>query len=110
VLLAGHRLVFVPEAEVIHSHERSARYEFTRTYLLHHRLYELLGLRTIPTFAKLTRAVVSSIATHVSCQRGTRWSRAGGRAVALAFAWPLGQYFGALSAVRGRKPPRSRMV
>jgi rhamnosyltransferase len=110
VLLAGHRLVFVPAAEVIHSHERSARYEFARTYLLHRRLYELLGLRTIPTLANLTRAVVSSIATHVSCQREDRRSRGGVRAIALAFAWPLGQYFGALSAIRGWKPARSRMV
>ena len=32
--------------------------------------------------------------------------RAGGRAIALAFAWPLAQYLGALSAVRGWTPFR----
>ena len=49
------------------------------------------------------------------CICGARRRRPGldgsGRAIALAFAWPLGQYLGALSAVRGWKPlSRSRMV
>jgi hypothetical protein len=35
---------------------------------------------------------------------------AGGRAIALAFAWPLGQYLGALSAIKGWKRRRSRIV
>jgi rhamnosyltransferase len=94
VLLAGYRIAYVPDAAVIHSHDRSARYEFARTYLLHHRLYELFRLRTIPTLPLLTRAIASSLALHLRCQMN-------GRAIALAFAWPLGQYLGALTAVRG---------
>jgi rhamnosyltransferase len=103
VLLAGYRIAYVPSAEVIHSHDRSARYEFARTRVLHRRLYELFGLRTIPTLPLLGRAIASSLTLHLRCQRN-------GRAIALAFAWPLGQYLGALSAVRGWKLSRSRRV
>src|SRR2546426_67669 len=106
VLLAGHRLAYVPRATVIHSHDRSARYEFTRTYLLHRRLFELFEVRTIPTLPALARAIATSLALHLRCVRG---DRAVSRAIALAFAWPLGQYLGALSAMRGWKPFRSRM-
>jgi rhamnosyltransferase len=103
VLLAGHRLAYVPHAAVIHSHERSARYEFTRTSVLHRRLYELFGVRTIPTLPLLARAIASSLVTHLRSEQNAR-------AVALAFAWPLGQYVGALAAVRGWNHPRSRTV
>jgi rhamnosyltransferase len=97
VLIAGYSLAYVPAAEVIHSHDRCPRYELVRTYVLHRRLYELFGLRTIPTLPLLARAIASSLDLH--------WRRQpfSGRAVALAFAWPAGQYFGALSAVRGAK-------
>ena len=98
VLLAGYRLAYVPAAAVVHSHNRSARYELVRTYVLHRRLYELFGLRTIPTMPLLARAVASSLVHHWRLQPFS------GRGVALAFAWPMGQYFGALSAVRDWKP------
>jgi rhamnosyltransferase len=102
VLIAGCRLAYVPAAEVIHSHERSARHEFTRTYVLHRRLYELFRLRTVPTLPLLARSIASSLTVHWRCQPFS------GRAVALAFAWPMGQYFGALSAIKagdGLRPP-----
>ena len=124
VLLAGHRLAYVPRATVIHSHDRSARYEFTRTYLLHRRLFELFEVRAIPTLPALARAIATSLAVHLRCVRAEKGTGAlsevpaagkgsrplVGRAIALAFAWPLGQYLGALSAMRGWKPFRSRMV
>jgi glycosyltransferase involved in cell wall biosynthesis len=111
VLMAGYRIVYVPEAEVIHSHDRPARYEFARTYALHRRLYQLFRLRTIPTLLALITAITSSLALHLRCQKSSS-AQAGsyGRAIALAFAWPLGQYLGAMSAVRGWRPMRSRMV
>jgi rhamnosyltransferase len=102
VLLAGYRLAYVPQAVVVHSHDRPARYEFERTYVLHRRLFELFQLRTIPTIASLARAIASSLALHWRLERTTR-------ALALAFAWPLGQYLGALSAVRGWRSRRDRM-
>lgn len=102
VLIAGYRLAYVPSAEVIHSHDRSARYELDRTYVLHRRLYELFRLRTIPTVPLLARAIASSLNVHWRCQPFS------GRGIALAFAWPLGQYFGALSAMKERKRKRIR--
>jgi rhamnosyltransferase len=114
VLLAGHRLVYTPRAVVIHSHDRPARYEFERTYLLHRRLFELFELRTIPDLRRLAHAVGTSAVLHLRCQRGgatfSRRRRDIGRALALALAWPFGQYLGGLSAARGWKPLRSRTV
>jgi glycosyltransferase involved in cell wall biosynthesis len=95
VLLAGFRVAFEPAAEVVHSHDRSARHEFARTRALHRRFHELFGLRTIPSVPVLGRAIASSLATHLRCDPGLR-------SLALAFAWPLGQYLGGRSAGRGR--------
>jgi rhamnosyltransferase len=107
VLLAGHRLAYVPDAVVIHSHDRSAAYEFTRTRLLHRRLYDLFELQTIPTLPLLARAIASSLALHLRWRKNdTRRAstyRSYAHAIALAFAWPLGQYLGARSARRQRR-------
>jgi rhamnosyltransferase len=104
VLLAGHRLAFAPDALVYHSHDRTARYEFRRTSLLHARLYELFGIETIPTLSRLARAIASSLALHVRLEAGDAGAGASlpryARAIGLAFAWPLGQYRGAQLARR----------
>jgi rhamnosyltransferase len=112
VLLAGHRLAYVPEAAVVHSHERSARYELWRTYLVHQRLRALFGLRLVPTPLHLLAAVARSAASHLRCVagEGPLVSRQGARAVALAVAFPLGQYLGALSADTGWRLLRPRGV
>ncbi|MFH1176798.1 MAG: glycosyltransferase, partial [Acidobacteriota bacterium] len=106
VLLAGHALAFIPAAAVVHSHERSARYELARTRAGHYRLYELLGLRTIPTLRHLLRSFAVTLADHLRCLRVGEGPRPGprevARALALAFAWPLGQYLGARAAARGQ--------
>jgi rhamnosyltransferase len=93
VLLAGFRVAFEPTAEVVHSHDRSARDEFARTRALHRRFHELFGLHTIPSLPLLVRAIASSVAAHLRCDPGLR-------SLALAFAWPLGQYLGGRSAIR----------
>ena len=105
VLLDGHKLAYVPEAQVFHSHDRPASYEFHRTCVLHRRLHELFGVRTIPTIPLLARAVATTVALHLRIEP----SKAG-RGIALAVAWPLGQYLGALSAVKGWKPFRPGVV
>jgi len=114
VLLAGYELEYVPTAEVIHSHERSARYEFARTYVLHRKLFELFQLRTIPTLSQLATATAITLHAHLRCQRQIpRQSRRTAdtfRAMRLAVAWPLGQYLGALSAVKGWRPLRFKTV
>jgi rhamnosyltransferase len=107
-LLAGYELAYVADTIVIHSHDRSARYEFARTFLLHRRLFDLFGLRTVPRARDLVRSVAGSLRLHASCERratrtgGRRMPR--GRALGLAVAWPLAQYLGSLSAARGWNP------
>jgi rhamnosyltransferase len=102
VLLAGYRIAFVADAEVVHSHDRSARYEYLRTRLIHRRLRTLFGLATIPDRRALATAVLVTLRAHlasVAADRSMRGRpRAWWRAVALAFAWPIGQYVGARQA------------
>ena len=105
VLLAGYELAFVPEVTVIHSHDRPARYEYARTRLLHRQLADLFDVVTVPTPGALTRAIATSAALHLAIRR-----RHGGdltRALALAVAWPLGQYAGARDARLKRRPVRT---
>ncbi|MFO7694845.1 MAG: glycosyltransferase [Vicinamibacterales bacterium] len=115
VMLAGYDLAYVPDAAVVHSHDRSAGYELKRTYLVHQQLRRLFGLASIPSAAHLVRAITVSGVAH------TRWTLGGPgpagaglfalpRALALAVAMPLGQYLGARSADAGRELLRVRGV
>jgi rhamnosyltransferase len=104
VLLAGWRLRYVPEAAVVHSHERSLAYELGRTRLVHRRLVELFGLRTIPSLSSLLRSWAVTLLDHHRCLCVPGGDRPGprevARALALAVIWPLGQYLGGRDAVR----------
>ena len=115
VMLAGFDLAYVPEAAVVHSHERPAGYELRRTYLVHQQLRRLFALATIPGRMHLARSIAVSAVAH------TRWTLGGPgsagarlsqlpRALALAVAMPLGQYLGARSADTGRELLRVRGV
>jgi rhamnosyltransferase len=112
VLLAGHKLAYVADAAVWHSHERTVAYELRRTYLVHQRLQTLFGLSTIPTVPSLVRAVASTIPVHVRLAATDRGPRRGAwmRSAALGVALPLGQYLGARSAREGREFLRTRGV
>ena len=98
VLLAGYRLRYVPNAVVVHSHNRSARYEFSRTRVLHAQLYEWFGLQSIPTLSHLASAIGSSLLLHLQLRRDGPPSLP--RALGWAVAWPLGQYLGARDGIR----------
>jgi rhamnosyltransferase len=115
VVLEGYDLAYVPDAAVVHSHDRSASYELRRTYLVHQQLKRLFGLATVPTRVRLARSIAVSMAAH------SRWTLGGPgsaarrlsampRALALAVAMPLGQYLGARSADAGRELLRVRGV
>lgn len=98
VLLAGGSLAFVPEAEVIHSHHRSPAEEFRRTRALHRLLAAEFGLVAIPDLPSLARSVASTLAAHARLPATSLGDRA--RALALAVAWPAGQFAGARDAGR----------
>jgi len=102
VLRAGHRLAFVPEAAVRHSHERPVAYELRRTRLAHARLHRLFGLSTVPSLAALAHAVATSVPLHLrlAWQEPRDRAHAVARALGLAVAWPLGQYLGARDGIR----------
>jgi rhamnosyltransferase len=107
VLLSGYHLAYVPDAVVIHSHERSALDEFRRTFALHRRLYELFGVRTVPTLPLLVRAIASSLLLHRRSELNTSGAQVpSARAMSLAVVWPTAQYLGALAAAHGQRPLR----
>lgn len=112
-LLAGHKIAYVADAVVLHSHERSARYELIRTYFVHQQLYLLFGIRTIPTLRALVVATASSVRLHLRCVFAIDARRQSGdvtRAITLAVAWPLGQFAGALAAARQMNLVRRRRI
>jgi rhamnosyltransferase len=94
VLLEGHRIAYAPGAVVRHSHERGTREEYRRTLLVHQRLRELFDLVLVPDRSRLLRAVAASAVAHLRAE-ATPDVRRTIRALALAFAYPLGQYRGA---------------
>jgi rhamnosyltransferase len=115
VMLAGYELAYVPDAVVVHSHDRPAGYELRRTYLVHQQLRRLFGLAAVPSRLHLARSMAVSFVAHARWTLegpwpiGTRLS-ALPRALALAVAMPLGQYLGARSADTGRELLRVRGV
>ena len=100
VLLAGHRIAYAPGAVVVHSHDRSLRYEFRRTRDLHGRLSDLFELQTIPSLPHLARAIAATVQTHLRWEP-VLWRRP--RALGLAVAWPLAQYLGGVDGMRARQ-------
>ena len=112
VLLAGHTLTYVPQCVVRHSHERSARYELQRSYLVHQRLETLFGLTTIPTLGSLVRSIATTVPhnTRLASREPVGRARAILRAAALGVAQPFGQYLGARAARDGRDYLRPRRI
>lgn len=112
VLLAGHKLAYVPDAVVEHSHERPVSYELQRAYLVHQRLEALFGLATVPTVSSLIRAVAATVPANarVAAREPRGRTRAVLRGAALGVALPLGQYLGARAAREGRELLRTHGI
>ena len=110
VLLAGYEIVYVPDAVVRHSHERSAWYEFKRTYLVHEQLQALFGLRTIATTPALGVGIASCLRSHCRSLGSAvlagdrRATKELPRALLLALALPSAQYLGSRSLARDFLP------
>lgn len=94
LILSGHRIVFEPRAEVIHSHNRPAREEGRRIYCDHQNLRDLFGVHLIPTHASYRGAVhwgeaeYARIVDELDVDETTRadlhvWARAYAQAAAL---------------------------
>ena len=106
VVGAGFHLVYAPAAQVVHSHERSAWYELRRGISVHRELQRLFELETIQSLPALVTSVSHTLARHTQWVREDERdfvssARQLPRALALALAWPLGQYLGARAARRG---------
>ncbi len=96
VLLAGWELAYAPGSAVIHSHDRSLRYELARTRLLHAELQRLFGLEAVGNLRELVRAVAVSLPQHLRCLATdeVRAPREWLRVLGLACVWPTAQYLG----------------
>jgi len=65
VLGAGFKIVYEPEAAVIHSHDRPVSYEYKRTYVCHRKLYRQFGLQLVPSVRGGLRSWVFSTGQDV---------------------------------------------
>lgn len=56
VLKRGYKIVYEPNAAVVHSHARPLIYEYKRTYICHRKLYRQFGLHLVPSLRSLLRS------------------------------------------------------
>ncbi len=61
VLEAGWKILYEPSAAVIHSHDRSLRYEYQRTYMCHRKLFELFEVATVPAARYVPRCLLAAV-------------------------------------------------
>lgn len=115
VLCNGGCIVYEPDAPVIHSHERSARYLYRRTFIDHYRLYRLFGVRTLPRLRYAIRAMGLTWARdswdslRAPIGWGEKW-RLLCSAPANAVAGVWAQYLAGRKAARGEPPFDTRDV
>jgi rhamnosyltransferase len=115
VLCNGYRVVYEPDAVVVHSHERSAEYVYKRTFVDHYRLNELFGVRTIPSRPLALRSVLLTISRdwrdlwQVPRKDG-KWLQWMGNVPRYAWASAWGQYHGAKAAASGKPIRQSKDV
>ena len=106
-LEAGWMIAYEPTAAVVHSHSRSARYEYKRTYMGHRTLYRLFGLATVPKRKYVWRSLFAGMMQDAKYvmeheqQWGKRLSLLA-RLPALSWSSVMGQYRGARDERLGR--------
>jgi len=60
VLEAGLKISYCPDAYVIHSHERSFKYEYERNILCHKKLYRQFGIAAVPSWKQIVISTLVS--------------------------------------------------
>lgn len=105
----GYPIIFEPKAVVEHSHDRPPKYTYKRTLIDHYRLYELFGVRTVPTRTAALKGCLSKtihdwgwLLRHPSLQ--ALWLEDALNAPRHAWASNWGQYQGAKCAAQGLPP------
>ncbi|MBD3265406.1 glycosyltransferase [bacterium] len=106
VICNGYTLVYEPNAVVEHSHERSPAYTYWRTFIDHYKLFDLFGLRTIPTKPKILRSFLLSTMSDWGVlfrhpEFRIKWLKDMIHAPAHAWASSWGQYRGAKTSANG---------
>lgn len=99
-LLNGWDIVYQPTASVVHSHDRSLAYEYKRTYVCHRKLYELFGLRCVPSARDTIDSIVQATLSDwryvlIHEHRSLEKLRLLLKIPALSVASVMGQYWGA---------------
>ncbi|MDB9527018.1 glycosyltransferase family 2 protein [Oscillatoria sp. CS-180] len=99
-LLNDWTVVYQPTAQVVHSHDRSLAYEYKRTYACHRKLYELFGLRCVPSAKHVVNSIVQATLSdwrYVIAHERRLFEklRLLLKIPALSFASVMGQYRGA---------------
>ncbi len=115
ILCNGYTLVYEPDAVVQHSHERSPNYVYKRIAIDHYHLYQIFGLRTVPSRWKALQGFFFSSAKDFydlgqQPEMSLRWFQAMMDIPRYAWSAAWGQYDGAKAAARGEAPPRSKDV
>ena len=108
-ILAGHRIVFEPRSQVVHSHDNSIWYETKRVYLDHQNLHRLFGVATVPHWRDVitcTRLGSRHLQAVVEAEEdlgalGKLWWKA--KALPFSLGQNLGQYLGVRSVWRLRQ-------
>jgi rhamnosyltransferase len=113
VVEAGYKTVYEPRSAVFHSHERGAMYNLRRYYVDQRVLLELFGLKGVPNFRRLLRAISrSSLRLYRLLRQDEEGASRGGlwlASLAVRYAVPsqVGAYLGARSGAIARLSPRT---
>lgn len=107
-LEAGWKIAYWPTAYVVHSHQRSYKYEYERTRLCHTKLYTQFGIHTVPSIKMVLISTLASIwqdwgyALRHEKRPGTLLKLLA-EIPALSFASVYGQYSGARAGIERAK-------
>lgn len=95
-LRAGYGIAYEPASAVVHSHDRSAWYEFKRTYVCHKTLQDLFGTHTVRRCGAVLPNAWRDLRRRWGLLTGTRRQRLkqAGHLIALCLGNQVGQYLG----------------